>query len=97
MHEHHWVRCAIELGGFSSERTFEIDLGDGEKLVGTALLEYLRDENFEKLDDDDPHGERIEGFVACRVLRRTETDIWVEVPSADVIRVPVEAVQEMSA
>lgn len=89
----YFIPCAIERGGFSSERTFEIDTNDGGKLVGTANVEYLRTESRRSLNDDTPeYGEIIKGFVACRQIEGAERDgmILVEVPSADMIYVSSE-------
>ena len=84
-----FAKCKIERGGFSSERTFEITLRDGHKLVGTAHVGYLFDENHEPLDDDTPgFGEAIDGFVECRVVRQIDPEtIVIDLPSADVARV----------
>ncbi|MGH7199025.1 MAG: hypothetical protein ACREJB_00360 [Planctomycetaceae bacterium] len=90
MRTEYLIRCKIERGGFNSERTFEIELPDGCKLVGVAFVEHLLDENKGPLDEDTPgYGEQIEGFVKCRRIRQIdEQKVLIEVPSSDVIHVP---------
>jgi hypothetical protein len=82
--------CTIERGGFTSERTFELQLDSEDKLVGTAYFEYLLDERKRTLDEDTPgFGSPIKGFVVCRKIADLGADrALVEVPSADVIQVP---------
>lgn len=85
-----FVPCTIRRGGFSSERTFELKLPSGEKLVGLSYVEYLRDQNWDALDKDTPaSGQTIEGFVQCRIVQQVDQDsVLIEVPSSDVIRYP---------
>jgi len=84
------IACKIERGGFSSERSFEIELPDGGKLVGSAFFEHFKDENKYDLDEETPrYGEVVSGYVKCRVLREKEDGrVVVEIPSEDVIAVP---------
>lgn len=83
-----WIPCKIERGGFSSERTFEIDTPEG-KLVGTAFVDHLRNKQRKPLDETMPAaGNQIEGFVKCRIIRHQDDRVLVEVPSADVVNVP---------
>ena len=88
----HFVPCQIRRGGFSSERTFEIQLPDDQKLVGLSYVAYLLDANKTPLGRDVPApGEAIEGYVQCRVLREIdENTVLIEVPSSDVIRFPMD-------
>lgn len=90
------IACSIERGGFTTERTFEIETGDG-RLVGTAYIEHLCDEHRQPLSEDEPpYGEKIRGFVKCRKIRETnDGKVLVEVPSADVIHVSAEDLIEM--
>lgn len=92
-----YIDCTIERGGFSNERTFEIDAGNGELLVGTAHVQYLRDQNKTALDDDTPgYSEKINGYVACKVIEKSlDGSIRVELPSSDVIHVPSEHVSDL--
>ena len=91
------VKCAIERGGFSSERTFEVVMPDGSKLMGTADLEYLQDLNGNPLCNDEPlPGERLTGFVTCRVIRRVGEEMLVEFPSTDVVRINESQFEEMA-
>ena len=85
----HLMKCKIGRGGFSSERSFEIELADGSKLVGTADVRHLMNEKKEGLTDDAPQFEEmVDGFVKCRILRSDDKDRFVvEIPSADVVRV----------
>jgi hypothetical protein len=87
-----YMPCVIERGGFSSERCFEVELQDGDKLVGLAFVEYVLDENMKPLDKNSPaFGKPIRGFVQCRLLQQIdEKTVLIEVPSSDVIRVPAE-------
>lgn len=83
-----FLPCKIERGGFSSERTFVIDLADGSKLIGTADTEYLRDDKKNSIGGDQPpHGEQKKGLVQCRRVSDEDGHLVVEVPSADLIRV----------
>lgn len=90
-----FIPCVIDRSGFNSERVFEISLSDGGKLVGTAHVSYLRDADHQRLDDDMPgFDERIEGYVQCRQVEVSrDKGILVELPSADLIRVPAEELQ----
>ena len=83
------IRCTIERGGFSSERTFEVRTSDGGKLVGTADIQHLCDENQEPLGDDEPPcGVVISGYVKCRLIRQGDNQtVLVDLPSDDVIYV----------
>ena len=87
-----FVPCLIKRGGFSSERTFEIQLPDGQKLVGLAYVAYLLDADKTPIGPNIPApGEAIEGFVQCRVLQEIdENTVLIEVPSSDVIRFPAD-------
>lgn len=92
MREFFFIPCTIEQGGFSSERAFEIRTADGGKLlVGTANFEYLRNAKREELDEDTPgYGEKLSGYVMCRKVREIdEANVLVEVPSSDLIHVPL--------
>ena len=84
-----YIPCRIESGGFTSERTFEIDDFRGGILVGTAYMDHLRDINKKPLDEDVPgYGESIKGFVRCLKIKDIdENAVLVELPSADVIHV----------
>lgn len=84
------IPCKIERGGFAGERTFTIQLSQGEPLIGAAYFEYFCDENKEPLTEDEPPPDAtIAGFVACReIRRRDEQTVIVEVPSSDIIAVP---------
>jgi hypothetical protein len=84
------IRCIIERGGFSSERSFEVQTSDGGKLIGTADVEHLCDEAKNPLDDDEPpYGERMSGFVKCRSIRKIDQQtMLIDLPSADVVHVP---------
>lgn len=92
------IRCTIERGGFSSERTFEVETSDGGKLVGSADIRYLCDENKNPLDDDEPpFGQRISGFVKCRWIRPIDNqNVLIDLPSADVIHVPADELHELT-
>ena len=92
------IACTIEHGAFTEERVFEIQLsdkikasegGDTGKLVGTAHTDHLRDQDRNRLQEDQPgYGNSIKGFVLCRKLRELAGGwVIVEVPSADVIHV----------
>ena len=63
---YYFIPCVIERGGFSSERTFEIKMHDGGKLVGTANVEYLRTESRTVLDENSPRIRRTP-FRLCEV------------------------------
>ena len=78
-----FVPCRIQRGGFSSERTFEIRGGNGSS-VGTADIDYLRDGNWNRLDDNEPDENLvIDGYVQCKVLRNVGDDrVLIEVPGA---------------
>lgn len=82
------IACTIERGGFTTERTFEIETEDG-KLVGTAYIEHLCDEKKKPLSEGEPpFGEKISGYVKCRKIRNiSETKVLVEVPSSDIVHV----------
>lgn len=89
MNDYFLIACTIERGGFSSERTFEIDLSEGGKLAGIANVGHVLDQNKSSLDEDTPaYGETIDGFVKCRKFRPNGPgEALIEVPSADVIHV----------
>ena len=93
MPEYFLIACEIDRGGFSSERTFEIELPEQGKLVGTAYVEYLLDENGQPLDEDTPQfGDPIKGFVKCRKIRDGDAEtVLIEVPSADVVHVSADS------
>lgn len=95
-----YIACKIEQGAFTSERTFEIQLStrmrtsSGETsgfLVGTAHQMHLLDSNKQPLDDDEPgYATKVNGFVRCEKIRElSDESVLVEVPSADLIHVPV--------
>lgn len=91
-----YIPCRIVQGGFSSERTFEIDTDDGGRIVGTAYIAYLRDSDRRKLAEDYPgFGATIEGYVRCRILESSGEQSLVEVPSADTIHIPASELVEM--
>ena len=92
-----YIRCTIERGGFTSERTFEISLPEGEKLIGTAYIEHLCGADKKSLPEDEPgFGKVIVGYVKCRKIRDLdESKVMIEVPSADVIHVAAEDLVEM--
>jgi hypothetical protein len=86
--ESFYIPCRIERGGFSSERTFEIDLPNGMLVVGTSDVRYLRDEGKQPIDEEVPgFGESTSGFVKCRVLRHEDSSVLIEVPSSDAVYV----------
>lgn len=99
MTEYRFVPCTIENGGFSSERTFTIPLPDGEALVGTAHVMYLRDRAGKALPEGVPgYGEKLDGYVQCLIVLSAEQaggEAVVEVPSADLIRVAPEELAVM--
>ena len=39
----------------------------------------------------------IDGYVQCRIIQRADDSLLVEVPSADVVHVPKDAVLELEA
>ena len=83
------INCMIDRGGFLSERTFEIEMPRGGKLIGTANVKYLVDNKKKPLDDDTPeYGNMINGFVQCRKLEEKDGAVLIELPGADVIYVP---------
>lgn len=88
MNETFWIKCKIERGGFTNERTFEIELGGDGRLIGTANVEYVLDDQKQPLEEDAPaYGESISGFVQCRKLEEKAEAILIELPSSDVIHV----------
>jgi hypothetical protein len=89
------IRCTIERGGFSSERTFQIKTDEGQ-LIGTADVEHLRDQYKHKLSDDEPPlGTSIDGFVKCRLIRMIDKNsALVDLPSTDVAHVPADELLE---
>jgi len=84
------IPCKIERGGFAGERTFTIQMTNGEALIGAAYIEYFCDENQRPLTEDEPPpGVIINGYVACREIRRQDDGtVIVEVPTSDIIAVP---------
>jgi hypothetical protein len=86
----HFVPCRIARGGFSSERTFFIDVeGEERVLCGTAHLDYLRDADRQPIGDEQPlPGEEISGFVQCREIESADGRVVVEVPSTDLLEMP---------
>lgn len=91
-----WVRCTIENAGFSSERRFEVDLpGNGGRIVGAAYIEYFRDADNELLPEGQPpYGQKLNGFVKCRIIRREGEMMVVEFPGTEIFHVPSEAIAE---
>jgi len=96
------IECTIERGAFTNERTFQIPLSDAVtthdgrtdgQLVGTAHRDHLRDANKQPLDEDSPsYGTTMDGLVLCRKLSDLpDGRALVEVPSADIIFVPKDA------
>ena len=94
----YWIPCKIERGGFSSERTFEIKLANGDILAGTAFVRYFLDKHRQPLDEDLPqYNEPLDGFAKCRVVRQISDDeVLIDLPSSDVIRVPKGELQQVS-
>ena len=93
----YFIPCRIERGGFTSERTFEIDVTGGGRLLGTANADYLRLSDRSALDEDTPsYGEKIDGCVACRKVKEDGQTILVEVPSSDVIHVTASELYEFA-
>jgi len=87
-----WMPCTIENSGFSSERRFTVNLGDGGKAVGTAYVEYLLDEQERPIPEGHPpYGQVIRGKVKCRVIKRDGEKVYIEFPGTDVFHVPSEA------
>lgn len=84
------VPCKIERSAFSSERMFSIMLsGEEPSLIGAAYYKHLRDPRRRQLTPDQPKpGHPIHGFVECLVLREEGDQYLVEVPSADILRIP---------
>ncbi len=99
MKGHFLIRCTIERGGFSSERAFEIETDDGQLLVGTADIDHLRDRYKHKLSDDEPPiGERIDGYVKCRLVRMIDQNsALVDLPSTDVAHVSAKELVDAAA
>lgn len=90
-----YLRCKIESGGFSSERTFEIELASGDKVVGAANVQYFRDSECEPLDEETPgYSESIDGYVKCRVIRERDQAAWIDVPGINAVLVPQDAIAE---
>jgi deoxycytidine triphosphate deaminase len=83
------IRCQIERGGFSGERTFTIPNASGEPLIGVAYYEYFLDADQNPISEDvPPEGQIIDGFVMCRMVRRVDSStVVVEVPSSDTIAI----------
>jgi hypothetical protein len=92
-----FVRCNIERGGFSSERTFEIELADGDRVVGTANVQHFLDNEGRPLDDDvPPFGVTLHGMVRCRVIEQIdERTAIVDIPSFDLVEVPRDSITEL--
>ena len=81
--------CVIERGAFTTERLFEVELPAGDQLVASAFFEHFLDGDKQRLSEDaPPFGQPIQGFVRCRVVRKIDDQVVVEVPSADIIHVP---------
>lgn len=91
-----WVPCMIENAGFSSERRFEFDLpDDGGRIVGVAFVEHFRDQDKNPLQEGKPpYGQKLHGFVRCRIIRREGDNVVAELPGSDAFHVPYEALQE---
>ncbi len=91
-----WVPSTIENSGFSSERKFEVDLpANGGRIVGAAYIEHFQDGNRNPLPEGQPpYGQKLDGFVRCRVIRRQGEKLLVEFPGTEVFHVPPEALTE---
>lgn len=85
----YYIRCRISRGGFASERRFSIRDVDGQEIAGISDIEYLRDEQGNGLSEDEPpEGQSIDGFVACRIIRKVKDQVvLIEIPSSDLARV----------
>lgn len=96
-----YIACQIELGAFTNERTFEIELSEninfqGEttgKLVGTAHVSHLQTSEQQPFNEGEPpYNEKVGGFVQCKTIRQLSPELFqVEVPSADIIHVSKDA------
>jgi hypothetical protein len=82
-----FIACKITRGGFSSERVFEIDVS-GRAVVGMAHVDFVRKDDGSPIGDEPPPGATIEGYVQCRVIKRTGDDVvLVELPSGELVPV----------
>ncbi len=88
--------CDIYLGGFPSERVFEIRLPEGE-YTGAAPREYFWTEQQQRLPADQPkeRGTLMPGYVDARVAAELgKQRLLLSIPSGDVLEVNEDMVKE---
>ena len=76
------VKCKLSKGFFSSERSFEVTLANGETHAGPAPLHFCWNAKGELLGKDEAVTGEIDGWVAAHPLRQKlpGDQIAVEVP-----------------
>jgi len=92
------IPCKIERGGFSSERTFLVDLSD-RQLAGIAHIGHLRDSSRNPLSEENEpdFDEHIDGYVECRIIRKVSNQaILVEFPNSETVIVQEEVFREFA-
>jgi hypothetical protein len=89
------VRCRIERGAFSGERLFRVQHRNGV-IHGGGHPIYFRDRNRRPLNKDAPPREEvIDGFVHCRVLRKADGELIIELPGSEVLTVDDDQIVEI--
>ncbi len=82
------ARCRISRSGFPSERVFRVTQADGTEHIGAAPANYFFGADGSRLLADQPAQRlvQIPGFVAARVLNRTDDGtLLLSVPSGEVL------------
>ena len=81
--------CEIEMGGFSGERYFKINLVGGKVYESVASYLHFLNKSKQRLESSEPPaGESIEGFVVARIIGKTSGGTVVEIPDGEALLVP---------
>src|SRR5262245_4799135 len=87
--------CKLSRGVFSSERSFEVALANGEVYAGIAPRHFCWNAAGKLLGGDEATEDEVDGFVAARFAYEIDgTQVAVEVPDGAVLAVRPETIRQ---